>query len=35
MVAVRRDGELIPFGDPRCDELEPGDRVIALHAHPS
>jgi voltage-gated potassium channel len=33
VVAVHRDGELITFEDERCEDLRPGDRVIALHAH--
>lgn len=33
IVAIRRGEELMPYGDPRCAELEPGDRVIALHSN--
>lgn len=34
VVAIRRGDEVIPFGDERSTEPEPGDRVIALHSHP-
>lgn len=34
IVAVIRDGDLIPFDDPRAGALELADRVIELRSHP-
>jgi voltage-gated potassium channel len=34
VVAVIRDGDLIPFDDPRAGTLELADRVIELRSHP-